>query len=97
MYRREADNDARGPGVLLETEEPNRVPLQDAIAIHGRQLELFDHGGRVPDVPRVEAVGADDDAIGPDEIEKKAEPFGMVGEIVVMESPHVGLERALWL
>src|SRR5258705_10893252 len=81
--------------VFLQTKEPYRVALQDAIAVRGRQLELVDHGARVLDVLRVEAVGADDDAIGADEIEEKAESFRMIGEVVVMEPPHVRLVRTL--
>jgi hypothetical protein len=49
--------------VLLKTEEPYRIPFQDAVAIHGRQLELFDHGARVFDVPGVETVRTDHDAV----------------------------------
>src|SRR6266508_1457389 len=73
-------------------EQPYRVPLQDAVAIDGGQLELLDDGAWVLDIPRVEAVGADHDAVGSHQIQEKPKPLRMIGEIVVMESAHVCLE-----
>src|SRR6185369_137018 len=81
----------------VETEQPDRVSLQNPVPVDSRQLELLDHSAGVLDVPGVEAVGADDDAVRSDEVEKEAKPFGVIGEIVVVESPHVGLERVLQL
>src|SRR5262245_35329262 len=81
----------------VETEQPDRVSLQNPVPVDSRQLELLDHRAGVLDVSGIEAVGADDDAIRSDEVEEEAKPFGVIGEIVVMESPHIGLERVLQL
>src|SRR5438309_7519909 len=61
--------------------------------IHGLEVELFDNRARILDVFGVEAVGAHHDAIGPHQVDQETQSFRMIGEIVVMESPQVFLER----
>src|SRR4030095_5062171 len=77
--------------------KPRLFSSQDAIEVAGRQFQLFDKRIRIFDIPGGKQIRADDDAVRPDFADQKAQRFGIVIEIVVMESPEVVTEWALCL
>ena len=55
-------------------------------------MELIDHSGGILNVHRSETIRANKDALGPHQIQQVPKGFGIVSEIVVMESAKVILK-----
>ena len=73
-------------------EEPHRIAFQDKIPLRDGEVKLVENRVRILDVSGGKDVRADHDAVGSDKVHQKAERFGIVGKIVVMESPDVLFE-----
>src|SRR2546426_6086436 len=87
----------RPPTATLQTQKPLRISSQDTLEIAGWQFQLFDERVRVFDIPRGEEIRADHDTVRPDLANQEAQRFGIVIEIVVMESPDILFEWMLHL
>src|SRR4029453_19409467 len=78
-------------------QKPLRVSSQDAIEVAGRQFQLFDERIRIFDIPGGKEIRADHDTVRPHFADEKAQRFGIVIEIVVMESSEILSEWTLCL
>src|SRR4029434_10072464 len=78
-------------------QKPLRVSSQDAIEIAGWKFQLLHERVRIFDILRGEQIRADHDTVRPDFADEKAQRFGIVIEIVVMESSEVLSEWTLCL
>ena len=74
--------------IPLQTEEPHRVALQDAVPIYGRQPELFDDRAGISMSLALKLSVPTTMRSDPTRFEEEAQPLRVIRQIVVMESPH---------